>query len=110
PAGFRSRRGARTTVVSGSLDWHWRVEMHWLLVRLLRTAADTVPVPEITKTLRAQFSPVALAAEAEYITGPGGRERPYGWGWALSLVHEAWLWDDPEGTELAAVMAPLADP
>jgi len=36
-------------------------------------------------------------------------QRPYGWGWALALVHEAWLWDDPEGPKWAAAMAPLAD-
>jgi Protein of unknown function (DUF2891) len=31
----------------GSLDWHSCVEMHWLLVRLLRTVSDAVPAPAI---------------------------------------------------------------
>ena len=84
--------------------------MHWLLVRLLRTAGDVVPAKQIRKALRAQFSPVALAVEAEYIASPAGLgQRPYGWGWALALVREACRWDDPEGTKWAAAMAPLAD-
>ena len=70
----------------------------------------TCPRQQIRKTLRAQFSPVALAVEADYIAGPGRTsQRPYGWGWALALVHEAWRWDDPEGSKWAAAMAPLAD-
>jgi Protein of unknown function (DUF2891) len=110
PGDFPFRPRARTPVFYGSLDWHSCVEMHWLLVRLLRTAADTVPAKQIRFALRAQFSRVALAAEAEYISGPGGRrQRPYGWGWALALVHETWSWDDPDGPRWAAAMAPLAD-
>ena len=110
PGDFPFRPRARTPVFYGSLDWHSCVEMHWLLVRLLRIAGDAVPASAIRKALRAQFSPVALAVEADYIAGPGRwRERPYGWGWALALIHEAWLWDDPEGPKWAAAMAPLAD-
>ena len=110
PGDFPFRPRARTPVFYGSLDWHSCVEMHWLLVRLLRTVGDAVPAPEIQKVLRTQFSPVALAVEAEYIAGPGRwGQRPYGWGWALALVHEAWLWEDPEGPKWAAAMAPLAD-
>jgi hypothetical protein len=110
PGDFPFRPRARTPVFYGSLDWHSCVEMHWLLVRLLRTASDAVPASQIRKALRAQFTPVALAAEADYISGPGRRgQRPYGWGWALALVHEAWLWDDPDGPKWAAAMTPLAD-
>ena len=61
PGDFPFRPRARTPVFYGSLDWHSCVEMHWLLVRLLRTAGDAVPAPEIQKVLRTQFSPVALA-------------------------------------------------
>jgi hypothetical protein len=110
PGDFPFRPRARTPVFYGSLDWHSCVEMHWLLVRLLRTAGDVVPAPQIRKALRSQFSPVALAVEAEYIAGPGRwGQRPYGWGWALALVREAWQWDDPEGPKWTAAMAPLAD-
>src|SRR5262249_13575162 len=110
PAASRCGPRVRTPVFYGSLDWHSAVEMHWLLMRLLRIAGDDMPTAKVRKTLRAQLSPVALAVEADYIAGPGRTgERPYGWGWALALVHEAWLWDDPEGARWVAAMAPLAD-
>ena len=72
PGDFPFRPRARTPVFYGSLDWHSCVEMHWLLMRLLRTAADKVPTAAIRKALRAQFSPIALEAEAEYIAGRAG--------------------------------------
>jgi len=53
---------------------------------------------------------VALAAETEFIASRNGLgERPYGWGWALALVHEAQSLDDPEGKKWAAALQPLAD-
>ena len=84
--------------------------MHWLLVRLLRIAADVVPAKEIRSALNAHFRPVALAAEAEFVSSRDGLgERPYGWGWALALVHEAQSLDDPDGKKWAAALQPLAD-
>ncbi|HEY3905132.1 MAG TPA: DUF2891 domain-containing protein [Streptosporangiaceae bacterium] len=81
-----------TPVFYGSFDWHSCVEMHWLLVRLLRTVPEFVPVAEIKATLDAQFTAEKLATEAAYMAGPGGfGERPYGWGWALTMVHEVEL-------------------
>jgi len=110
PGDFPFRPRARTPVFYGSLDWHSCVEMHWLLVRLLRAVPESVPAARIRTTLRGQFSRVALAAEADYIAGPGRwGQRPYGWGWALALVHEAQSWDDPDGRKWAAAMAPLAE-
>lgn len=110
PGDFPYRPRARTPVFYGSYDWHSCVEMHWLLVRLLRVAGDTVPVTEIRSALDTQFSPVALAAEAEFIGGRDGlSQRPYGWGWALALVHEAQSWPGPDGQKWAAALAPLAE-
>jgi hypothetical protein len=84
--------------------------MHWALVRLLRTAADAVPAAEIRSTLGAQFTPVALAAEADFVAGPGGEaERPHGWAWALALIHEIATWDDPDARKWMAAMGPLAE-
>jgi hypothetical protein len=78
-----------TPVFYGSFDWHSCVEMHWVLVRLLRTVPEFVPVAEIKATLDAQFTAEKLATEAAFMAGPDGfGERPYGWGWALTLVHE----------------------
>ena len=58
-----------TPVFYGSFDWHSCVEMHWLLVRLLRLAGDVVPAQDIRSALDAQFTPIGLAAEADFVAG-----------------------------------------
>lgn len=93
----------------GSYDWHSCVEMHWLLVRLLRTAPEAVPQGRIRAALDVHLSPEALAVEAAYVAERAGWERPYGWGWALTLAHELTSWDDPDAARWAAAMRPLAD-
>jgi hypothetical protein len=107
-----------TPVFYGSYDWHSCVEMHWLLVRLLRKARELVPADEVVATLERQFDPGALAAEAAAVAGPHSRAgRPYGWGWALTLVHEvSELATRAAGSELGAAagrwqaaLGPLAD-
>jgi hypothetical protein len=110
PGDFPYRPRARTPAFYGSFDWHSCVEMHWLLVRLLRIAPDAVPAQEIRAALSAHFERVALAAEEEFIAGPDGLgERPYGWSWALALSHETASLDDEYGRKWAAALAPLAD-
>jgi hypothetical protein len=99
-----------TPVFYGSFDWHSCVEMHWVLVRLLRVASDVAPADDIRLALDAQFTAAGLAAEASFVTGRGGAfELPYGWGWALTLVHELATWDDPDARRWSAAMSPLAD-
>src|ERR1700720_4588923 len=61
----------RMPVFYGSLDWHSCVEMHWLLVRLLRAAGDVVPAAEIRAALDAQLTEAGLAAETAFIAGHG---------------------------------------
>ena len=110
PGDFPFRPRARTPVFYGSFDWHSCVQMHWLLVRLLRVAPGEVPADEIRVALGAHFEPVALAVEEDFIVGPGRVfERPYGWGWALTLIHETATWDDQYGRKWASAMAPLGD-
>src|SRR5215469_4537310 len=115
PGDFPHRPKARTPVFYGSYDWHSCVEMHWLLVRLLRTATEAVPAGEVRATLDRQFQPDTLAFEAAFISGPEGRaQRPYGWGWALTLVHEvdalvAANGGDTEARRWSAALAPFAD-
>jgi hypothetical protein len=110
PGDFPYRPRARTPVFYGSFDWHSCVQMHWLLIRLLRTANDCVPAREIRSVLGSHFEPVALAAEEDFIASPDSlAERPYGWGWALALIHETADWDDPSGRKWAATLAGLAD-
>lgn len=116
PGDFPHRPRDRTPVFYGSFDWHSCVEMHWLLARLLRTAGDHVPRAEIRAVLDKQFGAEALRAEARFVADPDGgpRQRPYGWGWALTLAHEvAGLAADDPGDEAAgrwvSHLGPLAD-
>src|SRR5258708_7741065 len=113
PGDFPHRPGARTPVFYGSYDWHSCVEMHWLLVRLLRTVPGSVPADEVRATLSRQFQPDAVAFEAAFIAGPDGRaQRPYGWGWALTLVAEVTALangGDDDARRWSAAVAPLAD-
>ena len=69
PGDFPHRPAARTPVFFGSLDWHSCVEMHWLLVRLLRVVPDDVPAAEIRALLHAQFNAEKLQGEAGFVTG-----------------------------------------
>lgn len=108
PGEFPVRPRDRTPVFFGSLDWHSSVEMHWVLVRLLKVAGDAVPAAEIRAALDAQFTAPGLRAEAEFMAASGGSERPYGWGWALTLAHELASWDDPDARRWAKAMEPLA--
>jgi hypothetical protein len=109
PGQFPSRPRDRTPVFYGSFDWHSCVEMHWVLVRLLRVAADAAPAAEIRSALDAQFTPQGLAQEAEYAQLSGTGLRQYGWGWALTLMHELATWPgDADARRWAAAMEPLA--
>src|SRR5262245_55233850 len=47
PGDFPNRPRDRNPVFYGSFDWHSCVEMHWLLVRLLRTAEESVPAAAV---------------------------------------------------------------
>ena len=93
----------------GCLDWHSAVEMHWLLVRLLRIAPDAVPADEIRAVLDEHLTAEAIATETATIGEYGGGSRPYGWSWALTLTHELATWDDPDSRRWAAHLRPLAD-
>jgi hypothetical protein len=111
PGDFPLRPRQRTPVFFGSFDWHSCVEMHWLLARLLRAAGDAVPAEQIRATLDTRLSAAALQAEAQFIAQPGdgGRQRPYGWGWALALIEETAGLDDPRGRRWASAMEPLGE-
>ena len=67
-----ARPADRTPVFYGSLDWHSCVEMHWLLVRLLRLASSVVPAAQIRELLEAQFTADKLAVEASFADVPTG--------------------------------------
>ena len=109
PGQFPVRPRDRTPVFYGSFDWHSCVEMHWVLVRMLKVAADAVPAGQIRAALDAQFTAAGLRAEAEFMRTRGNSERPYGWGWALALADELASWPgDQDAPRWAAAMEPLA--
>lgn len=98
-----------TPIFYGCFDWHSAVHGHWMLVRLLRTFPDAPFAPAARAALRRSFTPAAAAAEAAYLAGEGrvSFERPYGLAWLLQLCQELHEWDDEEGREWAATLAPL---
>ena len=93
----------------GCFDWHSAVEMHWALVRLLRIVPEAVPSAEARATLSEHLATEPLAVEAEYLAAHPTFERPYGWGWALMLIHEVETWDDPAARRWAENLRPLAE-
>ncbi|HEY7036821.1 MAG TPA: DUF2891 domain-containing protein [Thermomicrobiales bacterium] len=95
----------------GCFDWHSCVEMHWVLVRLLRLFPDAVPGDAARATLGDLLTAENIATEVRFFGDPNHRtlERPYGWGWLLTLAHELETWDDAGGRRWAAAVAPLAD-
>jgi hypothetical protein len=95
----------------GSLDWHSCVEMHWLLVRLLRLVPDRIPEDDAKAALGRHLTAGALAAEARFFAEPDHQsaERPYGWAWALRLAWELSELDDADATRWAANMHTLVD-
>jgi hypothetical protein len=110
PGDFPHRPRDRTPVFYGSFDWHSCVEMHWVLIRLLKLAPGAVPAAEIRAALDAQLTAQGLRREAEFITRDGRSERPYGWSWALSLIHELADWPgDADARRWAESMTPLAE-
>jgi len=110
PGQFPRRPRDRTPVFYGSFDWHSCVEMHWVLVRLLQACPDAVPAAGIRSALDAQFTPEGLRQEAGYARMSGTGLRHYGWGWALTLIHELAAWPgDDDARRWAAAMEPLAE-
>lgn len=96
----------------GSYDWHSCVEMHWLLIRLLRTIPNAVPAAAMRDHLSRHFSKEALAGEVRFFKNPSNQafERLYGWAWLLFLMHELVIWnEDSDARHWAENLAPLAD-
>ena len=95
----------------GSFDWHSCVEMHWVLVRLLRSGEAGLPAERMRSALAGLLTPAALRAEAAFFARDEarGNERPYGWGWLLRLHHDLATWDDADAASWAAGMRPLAE-
>ncbi|HEV2067075.1 MAG TPA: DUF2891 domain-containing protein [Thermomicrobiales bacterium] len=95
----------------GCFDWHSCVEMHWVVVRLLRLFPDAVPAQQARATLDELLTTENVAAEINFFSNPNHRslERPYGWGWLLTLSQELETWDDANGKQWASIVRPLAE-
>jgi hypothetical protein len=110
PESYRTHRELHPAFF-GSFDWHSCVEMHWVVVRLLRRFPGREIETLARATLNALLTPDHLARETAFFTDPNHKtlERPYGWGWLLTLWHEAATWDDPDAARWADAIAPLAE-
>jgi hypothetical protein len=95
----------------GSLDWHSCVEMHWVLVRLLRLVPESVPQDEVRTALDTHLSAEAVSGETRFFSNADNRlsERPYGWAWALRLAAEVGAFEDEDARRWAANLQPLAE-
>jgi len=93
----------------GCFDWHSSVEMHWALIRLLRLTPDAIDTNKAMTILDAHLNKAALAQESAYMRSRPRFERPYGWGWALTLSHELTHWEDETTHRWSEAMCPLAD-
>ncbi len=92
----------------GCFDWHSSVEMHWALIRLWRLAPETFDQTAALAVLDQHLTEQALLQETRYLLARRSFERPYGWGWALTLAHELTVWDHPRAGHWLTALQPLA--
>jgi hypothetical protein len=98
-----------TPAFYGCYDWHSSVHGHWLLVRLAKLYPGSEFAAKARAALAQTLTPGHIAAEVQYLRGPGRAsfERPYGLAWLLALASELATWDDPQAREWYAALAPL---
>ncbi|MCO5221979.1 MAG: DUF2891 domain-containing protein [Thermomicrobiales bacterium] len=110
PGTYPTHREAHP-VFYGSFDWHSCVEMHWVIVRILRLQPDTPLAAQATAQLHSLITPKGMATERAFFLDPdlGNFERPYGWGWYLTLAAEAHRSQSTAASHWAALLRPLAD-
>ena len=83
--------------------------MHWALIRLMRLTPDAFDKTKAMTVLNEHLTETALSQEAGYLRAWPRFERPYGWGWALTLAHELTLWEDETAVRWLMAVRPLAD-
>jgi len=93
----------------GCFDWHSSVEMHWALIRLLRLVPEKFDQTAALTVLDAHFTEWALLQETRYMLARRSFERPYGWGWALTLAHELTVWEHKLAGKWLIALHPLAE-
>lgn len=109
PGPYPTHREAHP-VFYGSFDWHSSVEMHWVIVRLLRLVPEASLAQRATEQLESVLTEVGLAREHAYFLDEtlGSFERPYGWGWYFMLATEANRLETAAGARWAKHLQPLA--
>ncbi|MCL4272237.1 MAG: DUF2891 family protein [Anaerolineales bacterium] len=93
----------------GCFDWHSSVEMHWVLIHLLRLVPEAFDTTKARMVLNAHLTEDALLQEAAYLRSRPRFERPYGWGWYLTFIHELTLSEDEAAAQWLKAARPLAD-
>lgn len=98
-----------TPAFYGCYDWHSAVHSHWMLVRVLRRFPSVPEAPQIRAALAKSLTSSHIEAECAYLRSKGREtfERPYGLAWLLMLAAELRQWDDDQGRNFAACLAPL---
>jgi hypothetical protein len=91
----------------GSFDWHSCVHGWWSLLTLHRLHPDEA----IARLADATFTAEKVAAELAYLGRPSSRgfERPYGWGWLLTLHLEGRRHEQGWGDALEPLARAFAD-
>lgn len=110
PGPYRTHR-ERHPVFFGAYDWHSCVEMYWTMVRIMRLVPGLPNEPLARETIETLLTPAGMEQELETFLDPGagGMERPYGWGWYLTFVHELATWDDGDARRWWERSVSLAD-
>ncbi len=93
----------------GCYDWHSSVHGHWTLAHLARNFPALAEAARIRAVLNEHLSSKNLRAEADYLHGHSGFERPYGWAWLLKLAHELGGWDDADARRWLTHLGPLTE-
>jgi len=110
PGPYRTHR-ERHPVFFGAYDWHSCVEMYWTMVRIMKIVPGLPNEREARETIESLLTPDGVEQELETFLDPAavGMERPYGWGWYLTLVHELATWDDDDARRWWERSVSLAD-
>lgn len=109
PESYRLHRDAHP-VFFGSFDWHSCVEMYWVAIRLMRLFPGLPQESRARSVIDSLITPHKVACEAGFFETPlhRGFERPYGWGWLLTLWQEMAMAGDPDSERWHETLQPLA--
>ncbi len=109
PGPYRTHR-ERHPVFFGSYDWHSCVEMYWAMVRIMKLVPGLPREIAAREAIDSLLTEEGMAQELATFSDPAaaGMERPYGWGWFLTLAHELATWDDPDARSWLERARPLA--